>query len=246
VAEGLVEAHLDLDEHLVTLLEPTSFEAEQFLTLRHYIEHVHKDSGVSVIAVSSPGQGDGKTLTAINLAGALAQGAESRILLADADFRGPMVANRLGLAPKSAPGLTGAILDPHLALDDVTRVVMPFNLAVLPAGPRPSSPYELLKSPRLGELLETARRRYGFVVVDTSPVVPFPDSRAITRWVDGVLLVVSAGRTPRTLLAEALDTLDPRKVLGLVWNNDDRRRNSYPYGYATTPLGRARRLNRFA
>lgn len=243
VARAPVEPVGTVDEHLVTLLTPTSFEAEQFLTLRHYIEHAHKGSGVSVIAVSSPGHGDGKTIAAINLTGALAQAPAGRILLVDADLREPAVAARLGMEDHGTPGLAGAILDPSLALDDVVRVRTPFNLAVLPAGERSASPYELLKSPRLGELLEAARRRYDFVVLDTSPLVPFPDCRAIARWADGLLLVVSAGRTPRTLLAEALDTLDSAKVLGLVWNNDDRR-YGYPYGYVTGPRDRVPSLRR--
>jgi capsular exopolysaccharide synthesis family protein len=193
--------------------------------------------------VSSPGPGDGKTITTINLAGALAQGLESRVLLVDADFRAPTVAARLGMKEVATPGLAGAILDPRLVLDDVIRVRTPFNLAVLAAGRRASSPYELLKSPRLGELLAAARQRFDFVLFDTSPLVPFPDHRAMARWIDGMLLVVAAGRTPRTLLAEALETLDPGKVLGLVWNNDDRC-HSYPYGYVTRGQGRASRLNR--
>jgi capsular exopolysaccharide synthesis family protein len=245
VGEETVDAGGSVDECLVTLLRPTSFEAEQFLTLRHHVEQVHKGSGASVVAVSSPGQGDGKTTTAINLAGALAQRPKSRILLVDADFRAPAVAARLGMGDGGSRGLAGAILDPHLTLGDVIRFRMPYSLAVLPAGERTVTPYELLKSPRLGELLDAARRLYEFVILDTPPLVPFPDGRAIARWVDGVLVVIAAGRTPRPLLAEALDTLDAGKVLGLIWNNDDRR-DRYHYGYVSGRRDLVRSLGRLA
>jgi capsular exopolysaccharide synthesis family protein len=249
VAQDAVGPFSGVDEHLVTLVSPTSFEAEQFLALRHHVEHARKDAAVSIIAVSSPGQGDGKTLTAINLAGALAQGPKHRVLLVDADFRAPMVAARLGMEESGSPGLAGALLDPGLTLADAIRVRMPFILGVLPAGGPVSSPYEVLNSPRLGELLDAARQRYDFVILDTPPLVPFPDCRAITRWIDGMLLVVAAGRTPRPLLVEALGVLDRGKILGLIWNNDEYRytyRYGYRYGFAAGRANRGQKVNRLA
>ena len=102
------------------------------------------------------------------------------------------------------------------------------------AGHAPLSPYEVLKSPRLGELFEEARRQYDYIVVDTPPLTPIQDCRVIGRWVDGFLLVVTAHRTPRRLVEDALTTLDPSKVLGLVFNQADRRSRSglYPGYYA--------------
>jgi len=111
-----------------------------------------------------------------------------------------------------------------------------FNLSVLLAGRSPASPYEALHSSRLDELLEEARSRYAHVVVDTPPVVPVPDCRLIARRVDGFLVLVGAHRTRRELLQEALAALDPAKILGLVFNGDDRpRRGYYGYGYYTSP-----------
>ena len=81
-------------------------------------------------------------------------------------------------------------------------------------------PYELLKSPRLGELFEAARRRYDYVVVDTPPAVPFPDCRVLAKVVDGFMFVVSAHRTPRRLVDEALEVLPKEALLGVVFNGD--------------------------
>lgn len=209
-----------VDERLVSLLRPAEFEAEQYRALRHAVELAHKRSGLSVLAISSPTVGDGKTTTAINLAGALAQASEARVLLVDADLRRPSMESRLGLVGGTGPGLAHLILDPVLALDDVIRTLVPFNLSVIPAGPVGASSYEIFKSPRLGEVLEQARRRFDHIVVDVPPLAHVLDSRVLARWVDGYLLVVACDRTPRKLLEEALNVMEPEKVLGLVFNGD--------------------------
>jgi len=219
----------EIEEHLVSLLAPTSFEAEQYRALRHMIEQLHRTAGFSVIAISSPDAGDGKTTTAINLAGTLAQAADARVLIVDADLRGANLAVDLGLDEHAAPGLVDAILDTRLTLEAAVQTLSHLNLSAIAAGRRPSAPYEVLKSPRVGELLAEARRKYDYVIVDTPPLVSVPDSRVIEKWVDGFLIVVAAHRTPRRLLEEALNLLDPAKIMGMVFNADDRHisRDSY-------------------
>jgi capsular exopolysaccharide synthesis family protein len=218
-----------VEEHLVSLLDPTSFEAEQYRGLRHVVEQLHKRADLSVIAVSSPEATDGKTTTAINLAGALAQAPEARVLLVDADLRRSSMGELLGLRDIGGGGLVDAILTPGLALQDVVRPCPSFNLSVLPSGRRPASPYELLESSPLGKILEEARQRYDYVVLDTPPLVPFPDCRVIEKWVDGFLVVVAAHKTPRKHLEEALNLMDPAKIVGLVFNRIDRPLSGYYY-----------------
>ena len=225
-----------VEEHLASLLTPTSFEAEQYRALRHLVEQLHKTADLSVVAVSSPAGGDGKTPPAINLAGALAQAPEARVLLVDADLRGASLGNHLGIDDPSR-GLVDAILDSGLALEAVVRHRPPFNLSVLPAGHLPATPYEVLKSPRVGELLAEARRCYDYVVLDTPPLVSVPDCRVIGKWIDGFLMVVAAHKTPRKLLEEALNVMDPAKVVGLVFNCDDRPLSGYSYAYGRSSNG---------
>jgi capsular exopolysaccharide synthesis family protein len=224
----------DVDEHLVSLLAPATMEAEPYRALRHLVELRHRVDGLSVVVVSSPAAGDGKTTTAINLAGALAQDPAARVLLIDGDLRQSAVPQRLGLDGSGGPGLVDAILDPTLTLDELARPCPPYNLWLVAAGHRPGMPYELLASPRLGELLEAARRRFDYVVVDAPPLVLFPDCRLMAAWVDAFLVVVAAHRTPRKLVEEALNAIEPAKLLGLVFNGDDRPLVSryYRYGYA--------------
>jgi capsular exopolysaccharide synthesis family protein len=226
----------EVDEHLVSLVTPAAFEAEQYRALRHIIEQLHRDAHLQVIAVSSPATGDGKTITAVNLAGALAQSPEARVLLVEADLRRPTLGPLLNLADSDAPDLVSAIVDPKLTLEQIARPRPPFNLSVICATQALQSPYEILKSPRLGELMEGARRQYDYIVVDTPPLVPIQDCRVIGRWVDGFLVVVAAHRTPRRLVEEALTTLDQTKVLGFVFNQDDRSVSKQYFRHYGSPL----------
>jgi capsular exopolysaccharide synthesis family protein len=223
-----------MDKRLVSLLDPTSFEAEEYRILRYRVEQMKRLRGASVIAITSPAIGDGKTTTAINLAGSLAQAPGSRVLLIDADLRRPSVRARLGL-PEAAegPGLVGAILEPGLEMEVVTRRRFPLNLWVLAAGEVPDLPFELLRSHRVGDLLTEARQLYDHVIVDTPPALGIPDCHALSKWVDGFLIVVASGRTPRKLLAEALNDMDPEKVLGIVLNDDDRPLGGYGKYYSS-------------
>jgi capsular exopolysaccharide synthesis family protein len=219
----------ELEEHLVSLLAPASFGAEQYRVLRHMVEQFHRSNELSVIAISSPDASDGKTTTAINLAGALAQAPDARVLLVDADLRAANLASQLGLDEHTTPGLVEAIMNPGLTLDAVLQTHAHLNLSVLSAGRRPSAPYEVLKSPRVAELLAEARQKFDYVIIDTAPLVSVPDTRVIGKWVDGFLIVVAAHRTPRKLLEEALSLVEPEKIVGMVFNGDDRHlsRGSY-------------------
>jgi capsular exopolysaccharide synthesis family protein len=217
-------------EQLVSLVAPGSVAADQYRTLRHSIETLRKDSGLHAIAVTSPTPGDGKTVTTLNLAGALAQAQDARVLVVDADLRKPSVAAYLSLDGLRSPGLSDALRDPRYDLHQIVRHLKGFNLWVVPAGPPELSPYELLSSSRLDALLREARRDFDCVLVDTPPSLQMPDCRLIERWVDGLIMVVAAHKTPRKLVAEALTQLDPAKMLGVVFNADDNPTSSY-YGY---------------
>ena len=232
-----------LDPHLVSLVAPASFEAEHYRTLRARLERPDGTS-TQILAVTSAAVADGKTTTAINLAGALAQARDARVLLIDADLRRPSVGPLLGLDDPRGAGLSDVILDPGRSLSSVVRQRPALNLTVLTAGRLPAAPYEVLKAPRLGALFEETRRLFDHIVVDTPPVIPVPDCRLIARWVDGLLMVVAAHRTPRRLVEEGLGLFEPARVLGLVFNGDRRASSGYygyyAYGRAQHPRGRPR------
>jgi capsular exopolysaccharide synthesis family protein len=221
-----------LAEELVSFVAPNSPEADQYRTVRHVLERLHHDSGFRVVAVASPGPGEGKTLTTLNLAGSLAQSPGARVLVIDADLHRPSVAERLGLAQARTPGLAEAIMNGGYPLAQIARRLDSLNISVLVAGSPHGAPYELLASPRFEALLGEARLLYDYVLVDTPPVVPLTDSRQLGRLVDGYLIVVAAHRTPRRLLREAINLLDSTKIVGVVFNGDDRPLNSYSGYYA--------------
>ncbi len=239
IAEPDATAPHGVDDRLVSLVVPASFEAEQYRALAHAVERARSSAGVSVVAVSSPTPGDGKTVTAINLAGALSQFPDTRVLVIDADVRRPSLAHWLGSAG-DGPGLAGAVSDASVTLDRAVRMAEPSRMAVLPSGRLPAAPWELVKSARFKALIAEARRAYDYVVLDTPPMVGLPDCRVIAESVDAFLVVVAAHRTSRRLLAEALTVIDPGKILGLVFNADDRPlapSGAYAYGTSDTSTG---------
>ena len=221
----------NVDQHLVSILAPSSFEAEQYRVLRHILRERHKLGSLMTFAVSSAIPGDGKTTTAINLAAALAQDPDTRVLLVEADIRRPFLSKYLGLDDAPGTGLVDMVQNQALVLKNAVRRPTRMNFSILQAGMPPAAPHEVLNSPYLGQVLAEARQQYDYVVLDSPPIVPVPDCRILAKLVDGILLVVAAHKTPRKLLAEALDAMEPEKLIGLVFNNDDRPFGGYGYYY---------------
>jgi protein-tyrosine kinase len=224
----------DLDSRLVSLLKPDSFEADQYRMLRYAVERALPSETSRVIALTSSVPAEGKTLTAVNLAGAIAKGGEARVLLIDADLRRPSVARLMGLdAARRGWGLVDAILDRRLSLEQIAWRLDAFNLSVVTSRQPQVDTYEILASGRFAELVRGARERYDYVVLDTPPVLPAPDSRLLAEFVDGYVIVVAADKTPRRFLEETLALLGPAKILGLVFNGESFKHSRYGrYYYA--------------
>jgi capsular exopolysaccharide synthesis family protein len=220
-----------LDE-LVSFNAPGSLEADQYRTLRHVVQRLSLNSELKVIAVTSPGMGDGKTVTTLNLAGSLAQSPGTRVLVIDADLHRPAVAANLGLDSEDGHGLEDALDGKEASRGSgATQRIDSLNLSVLLPGSSSTPPYQVLGSPHVGSLLTQLRTQYDYVLIDTPPAAPLADVRMLARWVDGFIVVVSAHRTPRKQLLEALGALDRDKVVGVVFNGDDQPMRSSHYGY---------------
>jgi capsular exopolysaccharide synthesis family protein len=229
-ATGDASPRLKVDPHLVSLLHPDSYEAGQYRRLRRALERLHA-SGMRVFGVTSPEAGDGKTLTAVNLAAALGRGKTTRVLLIDADLCRPAVAKYLGITPAER-NLSRLMDDPTATLPDLAMRPAPLPFDVIPTTPRPAACYDTYRSPNLAQLLVEARQRYDYVVVDAPPLVTVPDSQFLAHLVDGFLLVLAAHKTSRELLAEVLRDHETLKILGLVYNGDDglgAKYAGYPY-----------------
>ena len=223
----------NLDSRLISLLKPNSLDAERYRRLRQSVEEFRIEKNGTVIAVTSPLAGDGKSLTSLNLAGSLAQDPCARVLLIELDLRQKLsnIKDYIGMKKIPGPGVVDKVLNEDIKWEQSVCYIPDFNLYFMPTGRSTESPYEILNSPRLGELLEEARQRYDFVILDTAPVVLLPDCQLISKWVDGFLMVVAADRTPKKMLEEAFNLMDPKKIMGLVFNGYSPINDSYYKGY---------------
>lgn len=200
---------------LVAALAPHADIAEQYRTLRTRIVLGEDGRPRRVLLVTSPAKGDGKTITAANLALTMAQEFNRRIVLVDADLREPAVHTLLGL-PRS-PGLSD-VLSGSLPLDEALVELPQFNLTVLPAGAADEKPAEQLGSTAMRHALDALRTRFDRVLVDVPPILPLADVSVLAPQVDGVLLVVRAGATTKPDIERALSVVDANRFLGLVLN----------------------------
>jgi protein-tyrosine kinase len=216
------------DSLLVAALAPHSLAAEQYRTLRTRLMMLEAGRARRVLLVTSPAKGDGKSITAANLALTMAQEFNRRVVLLDADLRRPSVHTLLGI--QQEPGLVD-VLGGRAALDDVLVHLPDLHLTVIPAGLPPAQPAELLGSTAMRRMLETVRSRFDRAIVDVPPVIPLADVGVVAPQCDGVLLVVRAGATPKPLIERALGSFEQERVLGVVLNESGGDEGKYDAGY---------------
>jgi capsular exopolysaccharide synthesis family protein len=204
-----------------------SVEAEAFRRLRTSLYFSTEGEQHKVIQVTSPNMSDGKTTLAANLAVCMAQSGK-KVILVDADFRRPRQHRVFGLS--SETGLSSVLRGEADPADAALASPVP-GLSVLPCGPRPPNPADLLTSPRFDELLSCLREHYDFVLLDTPPLLAVSDPCVVAPRADGVLLAIRAsknGRPAAERAKEILVTLEA-KVLGVVVNGVGAQGNSYDY-----------------
>lgn len=213
----------------VVLRDPLSNAAENYRQLRSNLEFVGVDSDHLTFVVTSSVPGEGKSLIALNLSLALAEGGR-KVLLVDADLRRPMVAEYTGL-PGDA-GLTSVLIG-RAAVDEVIQTWGETGLQVLTSGPIPPNPSELLSSKAMADLVTTLVDEYDVVVFDTAPVGAVADAAILAPMLDGALLVADRTRVHRPQLAQTMDSLEKSgvRVLGLVMNRSTPAKDQHAYYY---------------
>lgn len=213
---------------LTVLKQPTSSLAESYRSLRTSILLSTAPRPPQAVLVTSAEPLEGKTCTSLNLALALAQRG-ARVLIIDSDLRKPGIAKSLALDVNK--GLSSLLTGAHSLEEALCQLEALPNLWVLPAGPHPPNPAELLSSPSMEELLQRLRQQFDHLVLDSPPLLMVTDATILSTIVDGVVLVVENGVTPRGALTRAHRILGSAggKILGVVLNKVDFRHDGY-YG----------------
>jgi capsular exopolysaccharide synthesis family protein len=219
---------------LVAYTEPKSAAAEAFRALRTNIQFASPDKPVHIMLATSTRPDDGKSTTIANLAITFAASGSPTVLV-DADLRRPHLHKIFGLSNDT--GLTTWVSEMTRAAADASTVSLPLqdtmvpNLKVLTSGPVPPNPAEILASQRVAELLSLLKETADYVLIDTPPIIAVTDAAALAPRVDGVLLVINAGKTRRDLAVKARDMLRQvnATLLGVVLNNASIDKSAYEY-----------------
>jgi len=213
--------------NLITVADPRSPVSEAYRQLRTNIQFYGLDRSLQTILVTSAGAQEGKSTTLANLAVTFAEAGRS-VLMVDCDLRRPSLHKLFGVS--NEPGLTTVIRDEKTLTDVVLPTAIP-GLGLLPSGPLPPNPSEILGSQRMDRLIETLRGFAEVVLFDAPPTIAVTDAMVLSAKMDGVLLVVSAGRTKRDHAVRAKRLLEKvnAKVLGVVLNNTKLDGNLYNY-----------------
>ncbi|MGD8626700.1 MAG: CpsD/CapB family tyrosine-protein kinase [Anaerolineae bacterium] len=203
---------------LIAVSDPRSPISEAYRTLRTNLDFASLDQALKTIAVTSAGVGEGKSTTLANLAVVSAQ-AGRRVVLVDADLRRPTLHQLFGLDNEA--GLTTMVMDEAALAEPPLQATSIEGLSLLTSGPLPPNPAELMGSRRMAEVIAALAGEADQVFFDTPPVVAVTDAAVLATKVDGVLLVISAGKTRREYARTAVQRLEQinARLVGTVLTN---------------------------
>jgi capsular exopolysaccharide synthesis family protein len=207
------------NSRLIVHPDATPVATEQYRRLAAVMHQAQVDRGIKSVMVASALAGEGKTLSATNLALTLSESYRRRVLLIDADLRRPMLHDIFQI-----PNLAGLSdgLKSDLMLKMPLVEITP-QLSVLPGGRPDRDPMSGLTSDRMKRVIQQATERFDWVILDTPPVALLPDGNLVATLVDTVLLVISAGRTPHAAVNRTIVALGRERIIGVVLNFVDDR-----------------------
>jgi protein-tyrosine kinase len=213
-------------DSLIMLSAPESTDAENFKILRGRILFPRDREVPHCILVTSAFPGEGKTFVASNFATTLALSVDEYVLLIDADMRRAMVHQMFGFS--NVRGLRDYLIG-EKELDELVVKTGIEKLSILPAGRTPRNPSELLSSNMMAQFLEEAKEKHKdrFIIIDAPPSHVAAEVKFLSKYVDAIIFVVMAQKTPRKEVAKAIENLGRDKVLGIVFNGYDQARKGY-------------------
>jgi capsular exopolysaccharide synthesis family protein len=217
-----------VEPHLVAITQPRSAYCEQFRSLRTRILQAGEREQMRTFVITSATMGEGKTVTALNLAWLLAQTEGVRALIIDSDLRQPCATEYLAI---DAPRGLSEVLGGELSLQEAIIRLDPAGLYLLPGGKPRDDVAELLSGPTYAGVISEARRMFDFIIIDAPPLGIFTDANVLINRADGALMVVRAGKTRYALVDKLLETLPRERMLGVVLNRADENLESNSYYY---------------
>jgi capsular exopolysaccharide synthesis family protein len=215
---------------LVTSRQPKSSSAEAFRTLRTNIEFSSLDNKVQTLLVTSATPNEGKSLIVANLGVSMAMDGK-KVLIMDIDLRNPTLHKFFNA--DNMVGLTNILVKENLAFEDVLVSTHQENLFLLPTGPLPPNPAEVVNSNRLREFFTFLKKHFDIILTDAPPVIAVADASILASYLDGTVLVISSGEVEKNVVHTASEQLKKVKanVLGVVLNKMRNSDNRYYYSY---------------
>ena len=210
------------ENRILTGLEPGPF-TDAYNLLRTQVLQRFKENSWNVLAVTSPGSGAGKTLTAINLAISIAREVDYTVLLVDANLRHPWMLEHLGLEHRK--GLSDYLIDDTPISELLIKPGRVEHLVILPGGRPLVNSAEALNSPKMAQLVKDMKSRYHsrIIIFDLPPVLTSADALAFSPYVDAALLVIEDGVTQKHELEHAIELLSTTNIIGTVLNKAERK-----------------------
>lgn len=204
-------------KNLITVHDPDSVESEQFRLLKNAIFFPESGKPAKTIMVTSAGLGEGKSFTASNLAITIARSLDNHVLLIDADLRRPSVHSVFGF--ENSAGLSD-YLSENIPLASLLVKTFMEKLTILPGGPPPDNPSELVSSENMERLIEEVKSRYAdrYTIIDSPPPYMTSEGNALAKFAEGIIVVVKDGKTSKENLKDIIDIYGREKIIGVVRN----------------------------
>lgn len=210
----------DIDERLVVLHRPRSIESEYFRFIKHRIEQqmeTREAGNGKVILVTGPNLGAGKTVCAVNLALVFARSYGGRTLLLDADTRRGTSRRYLGIKEDNLPGLVDVLTMRERAGKVLLNTGL-FDMVYFPSGQFTDAFIDDMRSKELAHLIKSLRERFKYIIIDSPPAFPMPETAIIAQHCDGVFIILRAGRDGQDDLDQAREALEGANIMGVILN----------------------------